>query len=110
VVCEWRRRLPPETDFCISINLSAAALRDPSLVDHVATVLKETGTPARALKFELTESGLISNIGAAKEILERLHEMGIQLMLDDLAPGTPRSPTCSCSIRLREDRPATGEP
>ena len=87
VVCEWRRRLPPQTDFCISINLSAAALRDPSLVDHVASVLKETSTPARALKFELTESGLISNIGAAKEILERLHEMGIQLMLDDFGTG-----------------------
>jgi diguanylate cyclase (GGDEF)-like protein len=87
VVSEWRRRLPPETDFCISINLSAAALRDPTLVDHVATVLKETSTPARALKFELTESGLISNIGAAKEILERLHEMGIQLMLDDFGTG-----------------------
>jgi diguanylate cyclase (GGDEF)-like protein len=87
VVCEWRRRLPPQTDFCISINLSAAALRDPSLVDHVASVLEETSTPARALKFELTESGLISNIGAAKETLERLHEMGIQLMLDDFGTG-----------------------
>ncbi|MDB6011639.1 MAG: hypothetical protein JWL65_3889 [Gammaproteobacteria bacterium] len=87
VVCEWRRRLPPETDFCISINLSAAALRDPGLVDHVARVLAETSTPARALKFELTESGLISNIGAAREILERLHEMGIQLMLDDFGTG-----------------------
>ena len=87
VVGEWRRRLPPQIDFCISINLSAAALRDPSLVDHVASVLKETSTPARALKFELTESGLISNIGAAKETLDRLHEMGIQLMLDDFGTG-----------------------
>jgi diguanylate cyclase (GGDEF)-like protein len=87
VAGEWRRRLPPQTDFCISVNLSAAALRDPGLLDHVASVLKETSTPAQALKFELTESGLISNIGAAKEILERLHEMGIQLMLDDFGTG-----------------------
>jgi diguanylate cyclase (GGDEF)-like protein len=87
LVGEWCRRLPPETDFWISINLSAAALRDPSLVNHVASVLEETRTPARALKFELTESGLIRNIGAAKEILERLHDMGIQLMLDDFGTG-----------------------
>jgi diguanylate cyclase (GGDEF)-like protein len=87
VAGEWRRRLPPETDFWISINVSAAALRDPSLVDHVASVLNETRTPARALKFELTESGLIRNIGAAKEILERLRGMGIQLMLDDFGTG-----------------------
>jgi diguanylate cyclase (GGDEF)-like protein len=84
---EWRRRLPPEIDFYISINLSPAALRDLRLVDYVAKVLKETRTPPRALRFELTESGLISNIGAASEILERLHGMDIQLMLDDFGTG-----------------------
>ena len=87
VVCEWRRRLPPQTDFYISVNLSATALRDSSLVDHVASVLEKTGTPAHALKFELTEGGLISNIGAAREILQRLHDTGIQLMLDDFGTG-----------------------
>lgn len=87
VVGEWRRRLPPHTAFYVSVNLSATALRDPSLVSHVASVLQETSTPAHALKFELTESGLISNMGAAKEILERLHDMGIQLMLDDFGTG-----------------------
>jgi EAL domain-containing protein (putative c-di-GMP-specific phosphodiesterase class I) len=87
VAREWRRRLPPQADFYISVNLSATALRDTSLVVHVASVLEETSTPARALKFELTESGLISNIGAAKEILERLHDMGIRLMLDDFGTG-----------------------
>jgi EAL domain-containing protein (putative c-di-GMP-specific phosphodiesterase class I) len=87
VACEWRRRLPPEADFYISVNLSATALRDTSLVVYVASVLEETSTPARALKFELTESGLISNIGEAKEILERLHDMGIRLMLDDFGTG-----------------------
>ncbi|MGQ0833747.1 MAG: EAL domain-containing protein [Gammaproteobacteria bacterium] len=84
---EWRRRLPPEADFYISINLSAAALRDARFGDYVSRVLEETHTPARALRFELTESGLISNIGAAREILERLHGMGIQLMLDDFGTG-----------------------
>jgi diguanylate cyclase (GGDEF)-like protein len=84
---EWHRRVPPGTDFFISINLSAAALRDPRLVDYIAKALEETGTPPRALRFELTESGLISNIGAASEILERLHRMGIQLILDDFGTG-----------------------
>jgi predicted signal transduction protein with EAL and GGDEF domain len=39
------------------------------------------------LKFELTEAALISNVGAARETLERLHGMGIQLMLDDFGTG-----------------------
>ena len=84
---EWRRRLPPATPFYFSINLSAAVLRDPTFTDYVATVLRETGMPPGALKFELTEGGLISNVGAAREVLDRLHGLGIELMLDDFGTG-----------------------
>ena len=87
VVAQWRRRLPPEERFFISVNLAPSALRDPGLTDYIATLLKETETPAWALKFELTEAALLSNVGAARETLERLHAMGIQLMLDDFGTG-----------------------
>jgi diguanylate cyclase (GGDEF)-like protein len=84
---DWRRRLPPDTPFYFSINLSATVLRDPGFVDYVALVLRETGMPTKAIKFELTEGGLISNVGAAREVLDRLHGMGIELMLDDFGTG-----------------------
>jgi diguanylate cyclase (GGDEF)-like protein len=84
---EWVRRLPANEKFFISINLSPMAVRDPGLSDFVATVLRETGLPPSLLKFELTEAALISNVGAARESLERLHAMGVQLMLDDFGTG-----------------------
>ncbi|HTT01747.1 MAG TPA: bifunctional diguanylate cyclase/phosphodiesterase [Steroidobacteraceae bacterium] len=84
---EWRRRLPPDVDFYFSINLSATALRDPDLINYVSNLLEETHAPARALKFELTEGGLISNVGATRDTLEQLHNIGIQLMLDDFGTG-----------------------
>lgn len=84
---EWRRRLRPGADFYVSVNLSAASLRDPDLTGFVADLLGETQTPAEWLKLELTESGLINNVGATREILDRLHDMGIQLMLDDFGTG-----------------------
>jgi EAL domain-containing protein (putative c-di-GMP-specific phosphodiesterase class I) len=84
---EWRRRLPEGTDFYLTINLSAAVLRDPDLCDYVASQLAETAIPPRALKFELTEGGLISNVVAARETLERLHHTGVELMLDDFGTG-----------------------
>jgi diguanylate cyclase (GGDEF)-like protein len=87
LAADWRRRLPPGTPFYFSINLSAAVLRDPGFVDYVALVLRETGMPPQALKFELTEGGLINNVGAAREVLDRLHGMGIELMLDDFGTG-----------------------
>jgi len=87
LAAEWRRRLPPDRNFYFSINLSAGALRDPELGAYVAAVLKETGTPASALKFELTEGGLISNPGAMREVLDGLHNQGVEMMLDDFGTG-----------------------
>jgi diguanylate cyclase (GGDEF)-like protein len=83
----WRQRLPQEQQFYLSINLSAAALRDQGLPEYVATILQETKIPTSALKFEVTEAGLINNVGAGREVLERLHSLGVQLILDDFGTG-----------------------
>jgi len=83
----WRQRLPRGREFYLSINLSAAVLRDHGFSEYVAGVLRETGVPAAALKFEVTEAALISNVGAARDLLERLHSLGVQLILDDFGTG-----------------------
>jgi len=83
----WRKRLPGDQPFYISINLSAAVLRDQGLSEYVAGVLQETQVPASTLKFEVTEAALISNVGAARDLLERLHSLGVQLILDDFGTG-----------------------
>jgi diguanylate cyclase (GGDEF)-like protein len=84
---EWRQRLPRDRDFYLSVNLSAAALRDPELTTFVARALEATGTPPSTLKFELTEGGLISNPGAARDILDGLQNLGVEMMLDDFGTG-----------------------
>ena len=87
VVAQWRRRLLPEQRFFISVNLAPSALRDPGLSDYIGSLMRETQIPPWALKFELTEAALLSNVGAARETLERLHALGVQLMLDDFGTG-----------------------
>ena len=84
---DWRRRLPAQQDFFISINLSPTTLRDPGLGDYVANCVNELGLNASVLKFELTEAALINNVAAARDTLDRLHGMGFQLMLDDFGTG-----------------------
>jgi diguanylate cyclase (GGDEF)-like protein len=84
---EWRQRLEPGHPFYISINLSAASLRDPYLGDFVTNTLARAQAPASTLKFEITEAGLINHVGEAREQLRRLHDMGIELMLDDFGTG-----------------------
>lgn len=84
---DWQRRLPRNQPFFISINISATGLRDAGLGEYVASLLRESKLPPSLLKFELTEASLISNVAAARETLEQLHAMGIQLMLDDFGTG-----------------------
>lgn len=87
LAAEWRHRLPPDRDFYVSVNLSAAALGDPELTSFVARVLQDTGAPPRTLKLELTEGGLISNPGAARDVLGGLQSLGVEMMLDDFGTG-----------------------
>ncbi|MBM0106099.1 bifunctional diguanylate cyclase/phosphodiesterase [Steroidobacter sp. S1-65] len=87
LAAEWRHRLPRERDFYLTVNISAAALRDPEFTSFVARVLKDTGTPPEILKLELTEGGLMSNPGAARDILDDLHSLGVEMMLDDFGTG-----------------------
>jgi diguanylate cyclase (GGDEF)-like protein len=86
LAAEWRQRAQ-DADFYISVNLSAAALRDPGLRDYVGLALARSGTPPGYLKFELTEGGLIDNVSTARELLDGFHGMGIDLMLDDFGTG-----------------------
>jgi EAL domain-containing protein (putative c-di-GMP-specific phosphodiesterase class I) len=87
IASEWRQRLPKDRDFYLSVNLSASALRDPELISYVARTLKETGTPPETLKFELTEGGLINNPGDARDVLDGLRDLGVEMMLDDFGTG-----------------------
>ncbi len=84
---DWLRRLPANQRFFLTVNLSPSALRDAGLADYIGSLLRETQLPPSLLKFELTEAALISNVGAARETLDRLHAMGIGLMLDDFGTG-----------------------
>ena len=84
---EWRRFAQPDKGFYVSVNLAASVLDDPLLVQYVADVLQDTGLPAGFLRFELTEGDLTPHVGAAREVLDALHEMGIRLVLDDFGTG-----------------------
>jgi diguanylate cyclase (GGDEF)-like protein len=87
LVADWRQRLPANADFYVSINLSAAALRDQGLSEHVVRALQATRVPPGYLKFEVAERALIDNVSAARSVLAAFHSMGIELMLDDFGSG-----------------------
>ncbi|MFO1340722.1 MAG: EAL domain-containing protein [Burkholderiaceae bacterium] len=71
----------------IAINLSAISIREPDLCDYVAGLLAQHKVPGHLLCFEITETEAIVNLQSAGTFMQKLHELGCRLSLDDFGSG-----------------------
>jgi diguanylate cyclase (GGDEF)-like protein/PAS domain S-box-containing protein len=71
----------------LSVNLSAAQLIDPELIDQLSDVLRQTGFPASQLELELTESQLVQNPAAAQVQVSKIKALGVRIAIDDFGTG-----------------------
>jgi diguanylate cyclase (GGDEF)-like protein/PAS domain S-box-containing protein len=76
--------LPP---LPIAVNVSAMEFRDSGFVEHVRTILAETGLEARYLELELTERVLMEDAESTASVLQELKSMGVHLAVDDFGTG-----------------------
>jgi diguanylate cyclase (GGDEF)-like protein len=81
---EWRNRGLPMN---VSVNISAADLVDSDLPTRLAQMFEKVGCSAGWLTLEVTESAVVGDPGHALKNLERLHELGCKLALDDYGTG-----------------------
>ena len=82
---QWRRTglLPVP----VAVNVSAKQLRDCDFVNLVARILGDCALGPDDLEIELTESVLVSDVKACREILARLKSMGVRIGVDDFGTG-----------------------
>ncbi|MCK2126134.1 EAL domain-containing protein [Thauera aromatica] len=71
----------------VAVNLSAAQLRQPDLVETVAAALEGSGLSPDLLELELTESALMEDPDQANDTLARLKQLGLHLAIDDFGTG-----------------------
>ena len=71
----------------MSINLSAAQLKDGGIVDTMARAITRAGIGASAITVELTEEIVMADLVAAKPQLEELHALGVRISIDDFGTG-----------------------
>ncbi len=71
----------------MSVNVSASDLRDDALVDIVASALLKHGIPPSVLTIEITETAMMSDPLMARSVMAALHELGVQLAIDDYGTG-----------------------
>jgi diguanylate cyclase (GGDEF)-like protein/PAS domain S-box-containing protein len=83
----WQQEIPGAGPLTVAVNLSPRMLGQPSLVDDVARVLRETGLAPRCLKLEITEGVMMANGEATVALLRRLKGLGVRLAVDDFGTG-----------------------
>ncbi|HVZ36977.1 MAG TPA: EAL domain-containing protein, partial [Polyangiaceae bacterium] len=81
----WRRNglAPPE----LAVNVSALQLKDPSLLEHVRSVLRRHRLAPHELVLEITESAAIEQRTSIVDCLHSLHALGVALAVDDFGTG-----------------------
>jgi diguanylate cyclase (GGDEF)-like protein/PAS domain S-box-containing protein len=71
----------------MAVNLSAVQFRNPQLPELVTRILNEAGLPANQFELELTERVTMDNPASAIAMMNKLHELGVRMSIDDFGSG-----------------------
>ncbi len=74
-------------DIKLSVNISAAQLRNAEFPIQLGTILEETGFPPERLELEITETCLVLDPVVAERSLALIREFGVNVALDDFGTG-----------------------
>lgn len=77
----------PDSDFVMSVNLSARQLLVPDITKTIMTIIEKAGIKPQNLKIEITESAMMEDIEIGIARLESLRDLGFQLAVDDFGTG-----------------------
>jgi diguanylate cyclase (GGDEF)-like protein len=80
----WSHTLP---GIQFSVNVSGIQLARPQFGDRVLELLQAAGLPPATLLFEVTESAILQDVGAAQATIARLRASGIRTAIDDFGTG-----------------------
>jgi EAL domain-containing protein (putative c-di-GMP-specific phosphodiesterase class I) len=74
-------------DLRVAVNFSTSSLQDQQLVGMISGMLKACEVTADQLEVEITESAIMSDPDRATDVLQRLHDMGVRISIDDFGTG-----------------------
>ncbi|MEO0420577.1 MAG: bifunctional diguanylate cyclase/phosphodiesterase [Pseudomonadota bacterium] len=74
-------------DITLSVNISAAQLRNPEFPIKLGELLEETGFAPERLELEITETCLVLDPVVAERSLDVIRSFGVNISLDDFGTG-----------------------
>ena len=76
--------LPP---VAVAVNISAIQFRHRDFLQHLSSILQDTGLAPHCLELELTESVLMHDANTTISVLNGLKALGVRLAIDDFGTG-----------------------
>lgn len=88
-VCRFQRKCIDEGIplVPISVNASRYDLQKPDYLERLETIRKEYDVPVRLLRIEITESSTIGGSESVAAIVNKMHELGYMVEMDDFGSG-----------------------
>jgi diguanylate cyclase (GGDEF)-like protein/PAS domain S-box-containing protein len=74
-------------DIGVAVNVSPTQIRQATLPGIVAAALQASGLDASRLELEITETVLIGGEATTIDVMRRLRDVGVRLVLDDFGVG-----------------------
>ena len=71
----------------LSVNISAIQFGHEEFMPMLKNVLQETGANPHLLTLEITEGVVLRDMNAARNLVQELRDMGIEIALDDFGTG-----------------------
>jgi diguanylate cyclase (GGDEF)-like protein len=79
----WQDQVARARALTLTVNISRAQLRQPSLVADVANALELSGIDPRRLVLEVSDAVLLDDAGTALARLQSLKALGVRIAIDD---------------------------
>jgi diguanylate cyclase (GGDEF)-like protein len=76
-----------QQDMTVAVNVSPVQFMIPTLYDQVERILAKTGLEPTRLELEITESALTRDRASVLATLQRLHKLGVRIVMDDFGTG-----------------------
>jgi diguanylate cyclase len=83
----WRNRLDEASQLSVSVNLSPRQLRNRRIVGVIDECLSSTYFDPSALKLEITESAMMTDLAMVRSIIEDISALDVEFYLDDFGTG-----------------------
>lgn len=81
---EWSRSFPK---LSLSINMSTRQLTDPNMANHVIELVQQADVDPAKIELEVTEHAVLNNERTARHVIQRLHDFGLKIAIDDFGQG-----------------------